>query len=422
MVQDVIIVGAGICGLAAARDLARAGRSVLVLEARDRVGGRICTLGGNRFSIPVERGAEFIHGKPKLTTSLIREAHVETTLAGGETWEVRRGSLQPSSMFPETLQPVNEALQKLQRDVTIREFLDRNFPRPDFPEVWEDIRHLIEGFDAADIDRISAMAVRSEWSADDEFSGSRVTGGYSQLCSMLADGATSSGAILRLSSPVSEVVWEPGKAEVMTADGEHYVAPRLLITIPAAVLRTDAIKFSPEIDRWRDAVSQIETGGVIKFLYEFREPFWESSADTPRPVKEPGFIFSDAPVRTWWTQRPSPTPLLTGWLSGPATLTAPRGNSLHDMAVQSLAYLFACTEERIIRELRTYDIADWSRDPWSFGAYAYKTPQTQEAIDVLTTPAYDTLFFAGEALNDGDEMGTVEAALQSAAKTCQKLR
>lgn len=422
MVQDVIIVGAGICGLAAARDLARAGRSVLVLEARDRVGGRICTLGDNRFSIPVERGAEFIHGKPKLTASLIKEAHVETTLAGGETWEVRRGSLQPSSMFPETLQPVNEALQKLQRDVTIREFLDRNFPRPDFPEVWEDIRHLIEGFDAADIDRISAMAVRSEWSADDEFSGSRVTGGYSQLCSMLADGATSSGAILRLSSPVSEVVWEPGKAEVMTADGEHYVAPRLLITIPAAVLRTDAIKFSPEIDRWRDAVSQIETGGVIKFLYEFREPFWESSADTPRPVKEPGFIFSDAPVRTWWTQRPSPTPLLTGWLSGPATLTAPRGNALHDMAVQSLAYLFACTEERIIRELRTYDIADWSRDPWSFGAYAYKTPQTQEAIDVLTTPAYDTLFFAGEALNDGDEMGTVEAALQSAAKTCQKLR
>ena len=422
MVQDVIIVGAGICGLAASRELSRRGRAVIVLEARDRIGGRICTLGSDRFSLPVERGAEFIHGKPKLTASLIEEARIETTLAGGQTWEIRHGSLQPGSMFPETLQPVNEALQELQHDMTIKEFLDRNFPRPDFPEAWEDIRHLIEGFDAADMDRISAMAVRNEWSADDEFSGSRLTGGYSQLCDLLAEEATGRGAIIRTSSPVAEIMWEPGKAEVMTTDGEHYVARRVMITVPASVLRTGAIKFSPEIDRWRDGFSQIETGGVIKFLYEFRQPFWENADHTPRPIKEPGFIFSDALVPTWWTQRPSIAPLLTGWLSGPATLTASQGDALHGMAVQSLAYLFACTEERIISELRTYEIADWSRDPWSFGAYAYKTPQTQSAIDVVTTSAYNTLFFAGEALNDGDEMGTVEAALQSAAKTCQKLR
>src|SRR5690606_40612300 len=112
---------------------------------------------------------------------------------------------------------------------------------------------------------------------------------------------TGRGAIIRTLSPVSEIVWEPGKAQVMTTDGEHYVARRVMITVPASVLRTGAIKFSPEIDRWRDGFSQIETGGVIKFLYEFRQPFWENADYTPRPIKEPGFIFSVALLLPCWT-------------------------------------------------------------------------------------------------------------------------
>jgi monoamine oxidase len=154
---------------------------------------------------------------------------------------------------------------------------------------------------------------------------------------------------------------------------------------------------------------------VIKFLFEFRKPVWEGT------LQNAGFIFSDALVPTWWTQLPSAYPLLSGWLSGPATLTAPRGDKLADMALQSLAYLFRTSPETIMSELRALEIVDWSRDPFSFGAYAYKTPYTAAALDLLTTPVYDTIYFAGEAFNVGSEMGTVEAALQSAARVVAKI-
>ncbi|HEY8510396.1 MAG TPA: NAD(P)/FAD-dependent oxidoreductase [Cyclobacteriaceae bacterium] len=412
--KDVIIIGAGICGLMAARQLTLKERSVTVLEARDRIGGRINTIDG-RFSTHIERGAEFVHGKPKHTQALIQEAGVQTFPTEGATWEVRKGQVQRTSMFPETLQMVSEALGKLGTDITMNEFLDRHFPHPDFPEVWEDVRHVIEGFDAADLDRISAKAIHSEWSADSEFSGSRLAGGYSQLCEFLRREATNHGAEIWLSSPVATIAWTPGRVEVMTTDGDRFEARQLIITVPASVLRTGAITFSPATDRWHDAVSRIETGGVIKFLLEFRRPLWEER------LRDAGFIFSDARVPTWWTQLPAGYPILSGWLSGPATLTAPRGDNLTAMAIESLAYLFDCSPETIERELRAIEIADWSRDPFSLGGYAYKTPQTPAALEVLTTPVYDTIYFAGEAFNVGDEMGTVEAALQSALRVVERM-
>lgn len=410
--KDVLIIGAGICGLSAARDLALLERSVTVLEARDRIGGRINTIEG-RFSTRVEQGAEFVHGKPKYTQALIEEAGIRSLPTEGDTWEVRKGKVQRTSMFPETLQKVADALGNLASDVTMKEFLDRHFPHADFPEVWEDVRNVIEGFDAADLGRISAKAIYKEWSSDSEFTGSRLSGGYSQLCDFLGRQATDHGAEIWLSSPVAAVNWTPGKVEVMTTDGERFEARQVIITVPASVLRTGVITFSPAIDRWQDAVSQIETGGVIKFLLEFRRPLWENR------MRDAGFIFSDALVPTWWTQLPENYPILSGWLSGPATVTAPRGDKLTLMAIESLAYLFDSPKETIERELQAIEVVDWSRDPYSLGGYAYKTPQTPAALEVFTMPVYDTIYFAGEAFNVGDEMGTVEAALQSASRVIE---
>ena len=412
--RDVLIIGAGICGLSAARDLAMRDRSVTVLEARDRIGGRIHTFNG-QFSTRVEQGAEFIHGKPKCTQALIEEAGIQTVATAGDPWEIRKGKVQRTRMFPETLETLADALGALGTDTTMKEFLDENFPQADFPELWEDARNLIEGFDAADLGRISAKAIHNEWSADSEFTGARLVGGYTQLCEYLGHQATKHGVEVWLSSPVAAVTWTPGKVDVLTTDGEHYEARQLIVTVPPSVLRTGAIAFSPGIDRWQDAISQIETGGVIKFLLEFRRPLWENT------FRDAGFIFSDAQVPTWWTQLPLNHSVLSGWLSGPATLTAPRGDRLTMMAIESLVYLFNCSQETIDRELRAVEIADWSRDPFSLGGYGYKTPLTPAALKVLTEPVYDTIYFAGEAFNDGEEMGTVEAALQSAGRVASEV-
>jgi monoamine oxidase len=165
----------------------------------------------------------------------------------------------------------------------------------------------------------------------------------------------------------------------------------------------------------------LEAGGVAKFLMEFKDAFWEKQSPGIREISNLGFLFSDAGVPTWWSQRPAPVPLLTGWLAGPITRELPAETALLGEAVKSLAYIFDCREEKIFENLRTSRIINWMSDPFSRGAYAYATVQTREAVKVISKPVAETIYFAGEAFYDGDAMGTVEAALGSAKQVVKKL-
>jgi len=107
-------------------------------------------------------------------------------------------------------------------------------------------------------------------------------------------------------------------------------------------------------------------------------------------------------------------PLLTGWLSGPVTKTISLGEEeLLNEGVKSLCYIFDCPEDKMRAAIRTSKVVNWVNDPYSLGAYAYKTVETAEAIDLLSKPLDDVIYFAGEAYYSGPEMGTVEAALAS---------
>jgi monoamine oxidase len=167
----------------------------------------------------------------------------------------------------------------------------------------------------------------------------------------------------------------------------------------------------------------LEVGDVIKFLFEFNERIWEGGGfEDVRQLPELNFLFSDAFVPTWWTQSPSKIPLLTGWLAGPVVRTIRKDDrTLLAEAKQSLSYLFDCRESRLEKEIRVARVFNWASDPYSIGGYAYKTLDTASAIEIFATPVSETLYFAGEALNQGPNMGTVEAALESGIAAAAKM-
>src|SRR5690349_18670702 len=113
---DVIVVGAGAAGLSAARSLSDAGRSVLILEAGNTVGGRIRTYDDPKFPVPVDMGAEFIHGRPEATWDLVREAGLLAVDLPFEHFQKRKGHLTRLDDFSGELDKVMSGLSKLKHD------------------------------------------------------------------------------------------------------------------------------------------------------------------------------------------------------------------------------------------------------------------------------------------------------------------
>src|SRR5688500_13575363 len=124
---DVIIVGAGAAGLSAARVLSRSEKSLYIMEARDRIGGRIHTLKNEGFSYPVEAGAEFMHGELPLTKALMKEAKVSYQAGHGRVWNVIKNRLSAGNFFDEGWNELMSRLQQLEQDITIGEFLQKYF-------------------------------------------------------------------------------------------------------------------------------------------------------------------------------------------------------------------------------------------------------------------------------------------------------
>jgi monoamine oxidase len=265
--------------------------------------------------------------------------------------------------------------------------------------------------------------LRQEWTETDATTGYHLVGGYSLLMEHLYRQCLAADVAFHFSAPVSEVYWQRGKVTVITDAGQRFDGEKVLITIPPAVLKSGAVRFFPDIPEQQSALDKIETGGVIKFLFEFNEAVWEKNGDKDfRKFPDAHFIFSDAFVPTWWTQRPSKMPLLTGWLSGPITNTISLNEEeLLNEGVRSLCYIFDCPEDKLRPMLRATKVVNWVNDPFSLGAYAYKTVETAKAIELLSRPVDDVVFFAGEAYYAGAEMGTVEAALASGMSAAKKM-
>lgn len=418
---DIIIIGAGASGLNAARVLTEAGKKVCIVEARDRIGGRIHTLRGEGFSAPTEAGAEFIHGDLPLTKALMKEAAVSYRAGEGRSWNVENGKVSEGDFFDERWEELICKLEQVDSDVTIAGFLKEHFSGEQYATLRENIIGFVEGYDAADVEKVSALALREEWSGEN-IKGFRPMGGYSQLMEFLLAKIQKHGGELKLLSVVQTVQWKKNEVLVSTLDQKKYTAKQVVITLPVSLLKRQAIQFYPPLTAYEIAFQQLEMGGVVKFLVEFHEPVWEKGDSSFRQLSDMNFLFSDAFVPTWWTQKPASFPLLTGWLAGPviSRFQKDEGELLKE-GYKTLAYLLDVSHDKLEKEVRHCKVINWATDAFSLGAYAYKTLRTSAALKTISKPVEDTVFFAGEGLYDGPEMGTVEAALASGMKVARRM-
>jgi monoamine oxidase len=415
---QILVVGAGAAGLMTARELARAGKRVTILEARDRCGGRIHTLAADEFGYPAEAGAEFVHGASPLTRALMRDARVSLSPRGGTRWSARTGRLSPDESSVPHARRFYQALSEVEADLPIAEFLQTHFADRRYDRLRRSITRTVEGYDAADPRRASTLALRDEWLARDDGEHGRIAEGYGAIVEHLASECRRNGAAIRFGTAVTAIDEDHGRIAVRCRDGATFEGDAAILTVSPPLLSEIALPATAR-ERARPAAGDIGFGNVVKTLLRFATKWWADHGG--RDLAELSFLLSDAPVPTWWTQHPAGHPVLTGWLAGP---NADRVSSLAeaeliDMGLASLAGIFELPPDHIRSNLIAARAINWGNDPFARGAYSYATPRTHDAQALLRKPAGDGIYFSGEALYAGPAMGTVEAALASGQATAQ---
>ncbi len=421
---DTIIIGAGAAGLITAYELTKAGKKVIILEARNRIGGRCYTFSGDDFTVPIELGAEFIHGELPLTLKLLKEANIKYEAVSGDNFQIKNGEIVPSEFFMENWDDFEKALNEVAADQPLDEFLQQNFHEEKYDGLRKSIVQFAKGYDTADPKRVSLFSLRDEWLGDhEEETQYRIEGGYVRLMDFLANQIKNLDGEIVLNSIVKQVNWKKGFVEVITTDNAVFTGTKLVVTVPLGVLNCDpsleaAIQFKPDLPKQRKAAADMGFGAIIKILIEFSDPFWEEKG-----LNNLQFLFSEKKIPTWWAQTPQRNNVLTGWLGGSPSDEIQHQNDgeILKFAIQSLAKIFNLDASFITLKIVSAKVYNWTADPFTRGSYSYATLQTQSALKVLKTPVSQTIYFAGEALFEGEQLGTVEAALVSGLEVANEI-
>jgi monoamine oxidase len=414
-----LIAGAGVAGLAAARMLTRSGASCLILEARHRIGGRVHTLYDPLWPVPVELGAEFVHGKSPEIWQAIESAPLPVVELSAGARRVRNGRAESADDSFETAeQPMHGMAHGPDR--SFAEHLKQSRASEQAKQ-WA--KRYVQGFHAARPELASAHALARIDEESVKIEGNRsfrLLRGYGSLIEWLRAGIDTGLARLRLGATVEEIEWKRGEVVIaarIAGSLQEFRGSAAIVTLPIGVLQSGAIRIHPMPDAVHDGCESIGAGHAIRVMFRFRRPIWEDIDE----LHGAGFIFSEQDwMPTWWTTLPIRAPVLTGWTGGPAA-EAHAHESCEEWAAQSIAALariLSVNEERLLQEVDGWQAHNWAADPFARGAYSYVKVNGLEAQRRFSEPVEETLFFAGEANSEG-AIGTVHGAMAAGERAAR---
>ncbi len=432
--SDVIVIGAGAAGLSAARELSRRGLRITILEARNRLGGRIFTTRDSQSASPIELGAEFVHGEPTETLDIVRAAGLNLNWLPDNHHHSKNGKLSPSGGFWEKLTELRKSISKTTsrspRDYSLAEYLEH---RKLDAESRLLLLNYAEGYNAGHSNKISIKSMAFEEGEDTKQF--RLVDGYDRIIDWLAAGLDPSRTDLRLNTVVTEIHWKHGAVTVRTSKRELYSteafhAKAVIVTVPAALLRAKHVLFEPDIPQKHSSLEKLEAGQVCKVVLKFHEAFWRGDEFLKKhSLKNESlsdglnFIHSEPQdVPFWWTSLPIENNTLVAWAGGPKgeALLAEAESTRISKLLTSLSKTFGISPDDATQLLESWSCHDWQHDPFSAAAYTYVGVGGMSAAESLAKPIDETLFFAGEA-TDFEQMGTVAGALRSGKRSARQV-
>lgn len=394
----VIVIGAGIAGLAAAKTLADKNINVMILEARNRIGGRIWT--DKSLGMPVDLGASWIHGVNKnpiadlakkfnvATYEIDDENAIEFDAKGNELPDGEFARIE--NLFEEIYEEVANLQEDSDEDMPLQQAFDQVLEEYDLSDT--DLHklnyyiHLVTALEyGADAKDLSLW----EWDSDEEFGGKEVVfpNGYHQIVNGLAQGLD-----IRLNTEVKSIKYSQNGIEVETSNG-MFTSEKVVVTIPLGVLKQAQVRFEPPLPPSKqEAINNLEMGVLNKVYLKFPNVFWDADVELFSYLGEALGEWSD-----WLSFTPmTGEPVLMAFHGGD------KGFDLEELsdddviagAMQTLKIMFgddAPAPEK-------YLITRWGKDKFSYGSYSHIPPfASGDDFDALFEPVDDVLFFAGEA-------------------------